>query len=270
MPNSAKQCQIRVCSATPRFSYAVPKTVICACPAVTEHGTAATLGTGYGRGAVRVGGGGGVIPTHPAGCSRRSQKHPAKRAPEGPAGPWSGWGAGPGDYMCSAAGTAPRYHPSGPVRTLVLPCTWDPQNAASGPIRRDFRSFPGNLVKTAECHPNSSKRPTIVPISKKRLQKSPLGFLRFPYCVAFSHKELMGHFDRATDLFVKMTKCRPYVHPMCMPRRGRRYPHDLRSKLLLEVAPHLLSAVPSGGILNGSVFKGFTRPWVINGFLGLA
>ena len=38
--------------------------------------------------------------------------------------------------------------------------------------------------------------------------KSPLEILRFPFSRAFSHKELMGHFDGCAGLYVKMTKCR--------------------------------------------------------------
>ena len=50
------------------------------------------------------------------------------------------------------------------------------------------------------------------PYSQKRVQNSPLGILRFPYLLAFSHKELMGLFSRTGMFMVKMTKCRPYVH----------------------------------------------------------
>ena len=46
-----------------------------------------------------------------------------------------------------------------------------------------------------------------------------------------------------------------------------RYPHGPRNKLLLGSAPHLTQRTASGGILNASVFRRFTRPWVKNGYL---
>ena len=53
---------------------------------------------------------------------------------------------------------------------------------------------------------------------------SPLEFLRFPLWRAFSGKELMGHFDHGTEVYVKMTKCRQDVHTHV--REGvDRYPH---------------------------------------------
>ena len=56
------------------------------------------------------------------------------------------------------------------------------------------------------------------------LGKSPLEILGFPLSPAFSHKELLGHFDASRVFIVKMTKCRPSVHPRDlrnMTRRGR-------------------------------------------------
>ena len=52
------------------------------------------------------------------------------------------------------------------------------------------------------------------PCSQNGLRKSPLEILRIPYSAAFSHKELMGHFDPGTGIIVKMTKCRPDVRTM--------------------------------------------------------
>ena len=48
VPNSAKQCKTRVCSATPRFSYRCLKTVICTCPTVPATVSSAVLTVVYG------------------------------------------------------------------------------------------------------------------------------------------------------------------------------------------------------------------------------
>ena len=57
-----------------------------------------------------------------------------------------------------------------------------------------------------------SKRPPIVPIFKNGSQKSPLDFLRFPHSGAFSHKELMGHFDPLTEVYCQNDEVSPDVH----------------------------------------------------------
>ena len=114
-----------------------------------------------------------------------TQPAAARRVPEasseaGPRrllqGAWSGWDAGPGDYMVFGGGDGPcttlRARSGHPVALPVQ----DPQNAASGPIWRDLGSFLEILVKTAKCHQNMSKRPVIVPISKTGLKSHLLIF----------------------------------------------------------------------------------------------
>ena len=130
-------------------------------------GTAVSMGRVRYQGGYTGGYTGRVIRVHPASplCCEEDP-YPAKRAPEVPARGWSGWDMGPGIVLqCSAAGTGIS-PPFGPVSPPVgFPGIY-PWNAASGPIGRDSVTFLRNLVKTAECRHNSSKRPVIVPISK--------------------------------------------------------------------------------------------------------
>ena len=81
---------------------------------------------------------------------------------------------GPGVVVMRVWARAPGYGggdgswttPAGPGRALWALPVQDPHNAASGPIRRDSTSILLNLVKTAECHQNITKRPVMLPISK--------------------------------------------------------------------------------------------------------
>ena len=76
---------------------------------------------GYRGGVYRVGNGRGYTgypPSHTArGATQRS----------GPRNPLQGGGVGGvADVLGTAAGSAPRYHPAGPVGYQYPPCTWDP------------------------------------------------------------------------------------------------------------------------------------------------
>ena len=104
---------------------------------------------------------------------------------------WSGW-SGAADVL-------------GPtlVRTRTLPHPLRPcRPPGPAPLGRVLLAGKGRdsdlnsikLVKTAKCHQKVSIRPVIVPIFQNGSGKSPLGFLRFPYWPAFSHKELLGLF----------------------------------------------------------------------------
>ena len=112
-PGSALEAGLTVCSHTPRFSYDGPKTTI---PSSNDGSTG-----GAGRGCTRRGMGTGWVlggcytgTTHPASCSRR--EGPTQRSgPRKPCKGWSGWGGAWTDVPGTAAGTAPGYHPSGPV-----------------------------------------------------------------------------------------------------------------------------------------------------------
>ena len=88
------------------------------------------------------------------------------------------------------------------------------------------------------------------PYFQNTVQKSPLEILRFPFPVAFSRKELMGHFDPHGYIIVKMTKCHPDVHTMSREVVAR-YPPVPASKL----APGDLLHLAQRGILNDTVYS---------------
>ena len=148
--------------------------------------------------------------------------------------------------------------PSGPGRYPAGPSlVMGPRNAASWPIRARFTPLYSKVSQNREVSPKYHEKASHSPYFQNGRQKSPLEILRFPFPRAFSHKELMAHFDGAMDFIVKMTKCRQSVHaryPQEQSREGcARYPHDTRSKLLLGVAPHLAWR----GILNEVTFRRF-------------
>ena len=124
-------------------------------------------------------------------------------------------------------GTAPRTTPAGPGRSLWALPVLGPLKCRLWAIGRDSMTFLRKVVKTTKCHQKVSKRPRLVPVSQNGSKKSPLEILRFPLWRAFSHKELMGHFDASTGIIVKMTKCRQVAHTCSGSRRGRRYPHGV-------------------------------------------
>ena len=128
----------------------------------------------------------------------------AKRAPEAPAGCWSGWSAGPGARSPenkAKYGTLGRRRgrllrpPFGPGRSLAGPSlSQDPRNAASWPIRARFTVISHKVSQNGVVSPKIVYKACHSPCFQNGHQKSPLEFLRFPYSVAFSHKELMGHY----------------------------------------------------------------------------
>ena len=143
----------------------------------------------------------GVIPTHPA---ARGGKVPPSEAGPGSSCrelEWVGWGLD--GRTGTAAGTAPGYHPFG-ARSVPVgpPCTQDPWNAASWPIRARFQSYSLKVSQNRRVSPKYVHKASHSPYFQNGLHKSPLGFLRFPYFSAFSPKELMGHF-------------RPYLRLLC-------------------------------------------------------
>ena len=99
-------------------------------------------------------------------------------------------------------------------------------------------AVPGSRQQTARFHHLFSKvsqndevslksvnKACHAPYLQNGLQKSPLEILRFPYFVAFSHKELMGLFKAHADVYCQNDE----VSPECTPARTRervvRYPH---------------------------------------------
>ena len=82
----------------------------------------------------------------------------------------------PGGVLVFGGGGGSQNPPFGPGRPAGLPGSGTLRNAASGPIRARFRSFPRNLVKTGKCHQKTTKRPVIVPILKTGLRSQLLIF----------------------------------------------------------------------------------------------
>ena len=78
--------------------------------------------------------------------------------------------------------------------------------------RARFHVISSKVSQNGRVSPKYVKKACHSPCFQNGLVKSPLEFLRFPYSRAFSHKELLGHFDPHSGYSVKMTKCRPDVH----------------------------------------------------------
>ena len=132
----------------------------------------------------------GVLPT-----DRGEALQTAERAPEGPAGAWSGWSVGLG------APAGPGTTPSGPGRHPAgtsLYLAQLPGNAASWPIRARFGSIYLKVSQNGQVSPKSCQKAYVSPYFQNGLRKSALGIPRFPFYAAFSHKELMGGFDPCT------------------------------------------------------------------------
>ena len=172
-------------------------------------------------------------PSHPATLLEEDPRSRQRSGPRKPCRGWSGWPAGSGRTRCSAAGTAIS-PPSGPGRSSPASPPWDmPLECRLWANMARFQSFYWKLSQNDEVSTKKCEKASHSPYFQNGCQKSPLGFLGFPYLRAFSHKELMGHFDPATGFIVKMMKFRPYVHPY-VTRSGRSdTPTRARSKLPL-------------------------------------
>ena len=119
-----------------------------------------------------------------------------------------------------ASATHPCGARSGPCPSLVAPRA----NALSGPIRTRIDLI---LLKVSQKDEVSSKYPQKAchsPYIQNGPGKSPLGFLRFPFWPAFSHKELMTHFDPYLHVYCQNDEVSPDVHTMSRTRRGRSIP----------------------------------------------
>ena len=142
---------------------------------------------GYGLGRVYGWVLGRVIPgtTQPH-C--KAEHVPAKRAPEGLQGlEWVG--------TCIAR---PSY-PDHPLRCAPGPAPLSgylsPGKAASGPIKARFHDIYTKVSQKRGVSPKYVHKACHSPCSQNTAQKSPLEILRFTFIPAFSHKELMAHFD---------------------------------------------------------------------------
>ena len=124
----------------------------------------------------------------------REVPEPAERAPEGLQGlEWVGSGAGIplfGDGGGDGPGPpfGPGRSPLGPSLSRTL------QIAASQPIRARFLLISRKVSQNRVVSPKYHEKAYVSPYFQNGLRKSALDFPRFPYLLAFSHKELMGVF----------------------------------------------------------------------------
>ena len=132
-------------------------------------------------------------------------------------------------------------HPAGPVGPMLGP-PWDMTSQC--PPRRHMARINLILLKLSQNGQVSSKyveKASHSPCFHFGLQKSPLEFPRFPFCSAFSHKELMGQKRPYTGVYVKTTKCHQmYTHMYT--RKGRPDTPTDPQQAAPGSAPHLGSA----------------------------
>ena len=127
--------------------------------------------------------------THPP---REEDPYPAKRARKALQGAWSGgvwvWARDP-----AAVSQDP---PFGPGRSPLVPSlVLGPLIAASWPITARFHHISYKVSQNGQVSPKYVEKASHSPCFQNVVRKSPLEILRFPYFLAFSHKELMGRFD---------------------------------------------------------------------------
>ena len=123
------------------------------------------------------------------------------------------FGGGDGTHPCGA-----RSVPCG-----SLPGT--SQNAASGPIKARFHDIFSKVSQNRVVSPKYIEKASHTPYFQNGLQKSALEILGFPISLAFSHKELMGHFNPWVGLYCQNDEVSPNVHHWSSRERGVRYPH---------------------------------------------
>ena len=200
---------------------------------------------------------GWVIPGYTALRQRCSRSPPHRRPATAGSGPplqgevvgsrWGGrayWGTG-------GAGPAPtlraRSVPVGPpwCRTRLFP--------PSQPITARFHLISHKVSQNHEVSPKSVHKAYHSPCFQNGLRKSPLQFLRFPYSLAFSPKELMGHFDPYLEVQCQNDEVSPTVHPMSRAKCAPDTPTDTASKLAPGVRSSSGLAHGPDGILNGLV-----------------
>ena len=83
-----------------------------------------------------------------------------------------------------------------------------------------FHDISQDISQNGQVSPKYVKKASLSPCFQNGLGKSPLDILRFPSGLAFSHKELMGHFEPITDFIVKMMKCRQCARGRYRVREG--------------------------------------------------
>ena len=108
--------------------------------------------------------------------------------------------AGPGSpsmglewvVICTAPPSV-RTPPSGPGRAPEPSLGAPRANAASWPIKARIRPLFSKVSQNRIVSPEYTHKACHSPYSQNGLGKSPLKILRFPFSLAFSHKELLGH-----------------------------------------------------------------------------
>ena len=146
--------------------------------------TCGVLG-GYLGGVYRVGTGEGytgVLPSYLESGGPDSEAGPG--ALQGRSG-WSGVQRPP---------VQPQTHPPGPVGPLQGPPWSGPSLPASWPIRATFHLFYCKVSQNDEVSTKFDEKACHSPYFQNGLGSSPLDFLRFPFLLAFSDKELMVPF----------------------------------------------------------------------------
>ena len=163
----------------------VPRTGV-----LVHRGDGRRAGTGPWTG-IRVGGAGVYPPT------QLLEEDPRSRQRSGPRKAhraWSGWSAGSGRTR-DGGGTAPGTTLRARSGTLQVPSlSQDPQNAASWPIWAGFDLIFLKLSQNGGVSPESVEKACRSPYFQNGSGKSPLKILRFPFLLAFSHKELLVAF----------------------------------------------------------------------------
>ena len=95
-----------------------------------------------------------------------------------------------------------------------------------------FQQHFSKVSQNGEVSPEISHKACHSPCSQNGLENSPLDFLRFPFSVAFSGKELMGHFDAQRVHCCQNDEVSPDVHIPCT-RSGRQIPPRPRQQAVL-------------------------------------
>ena len=226
-----------MCSTTPRFSYRGSETGVTR----YEHGSGTVCQrVGVYQGGYTGGYTGWVLPgLYPVPTQHAARGGPRSRQRSGPRkalqGPGVGGLRGP-DVRRRGTGYP---HPCGARSVSLEPSLGYPSGSRLLANRARFDLFSYKVSQNGQVSSEYVEKASVSPYFQKRVGKSPLGFLRFPFLPAFSPKELMGLFEPEARFIVKMTKCRPVVHTSVPAKCTVRYPHGSRGKPLLGPAPHL-------------------------------
>ena len=112
-------------------------------------------------------------------------------------------GPGVGGFRRSGAlgdGGGSQTHPAGPVGASGPSLVWDPDCRLSA-NRARFQLLFYKVSQNGQVSLKYVHKASHSPYFQNASQKSPLGILRFPFLTAFSHKELMAHFDPYPRLY---------------------------------------------------------------------